>query len=72
MFMPDILKYKPFRFFESHTNHGRKKGAAPIGAAPFLRPWFVWDSKKRNGLYFRISGMNMKTIFKCVNRTEKN
>lgn len=35
MFMPDILKYKPFRFFESHTNnHGRKKGAAPIGAAP--------------------------------------
>ena len=34
MFMPDILKYTPFRFFESHTYHGRKKGAAPIGAAP--------------------------------------
>lgn len=31
MFMPDILKYTPFRFFESHTYHGRKKGAAPIG-----------------------------------------
>ena len=25
MFMPDILKYTPFRFFESHTYHGRKK-----------------------------------------------
>ena len=25
MFMPDILKYTPFRFFESHTYHGRKR-----------------------------------------------
>lgn len=25
MFMPDILKYTPFRFFESHTYHGRNK-----------------------------------------------
>lgn len=33
MFMPDILKYTPFRFFESHTYHGRKKRAAPNGTA---------------------------------------
>ena len=45
--------------------------AVPFGAALFLRPWYVWDSKKRNGVYFRISGMNMKTIFKRVDRIEK-
>ena len=36
-----------------------------------IYPWYVWDSKKRNGVYFRISGMNMKTIFKRVDRIEK-
>lgn len=35
------------------------------------RDSYVWDSKKRNGVYFRISGMNMKTIFKRVDRIEK-
>ena len=66
-----ILDYSLELLMEQEHHTSSTQGAAPIGAAPFLRPWFVWDSKKRNGLYFRISGMNMKTIFKCVNRTEK-
>lgn len=44
--------------------------------SPLIPPYpaflkYPVSPQKRNGVYFRISGMNMKTIFKRVDRIEK-